>query len=96
MMSKSINMQELLKVIGAKNKQEIEFVLDNNSPSLVEYLLRQSVEHSETVFIKPSSIQQKLSVGNIDIIFDYDEDCYIFDNGVDNNKRTTKIWAYDY
>lgn len=83
MMSKSINMQELLKVIGAKNKQEIEFVLDNNSPSLVEYLLRQSVEHSETVFIKPSSIQQKLSVGNIDIIFDYDEDCYIFDNGVD-------------
>ncbi len=73
MMSKSINMQELLKVIGAKNKQEIEFVLDNNSPSLVEYLLRQSVEHSETVFIKPSSIQQKLSVGNIDIIFDYDE-----------------------
>ena len=35
MMSKSINMQELLKVIGAKNKQEIEFVLDNNSPSLV-------------------------------------------------------------
>ena len=83
MMSKSINMQELLKVIGAKNKQEIEFVLDNNSPSLVEYLLRQSVEHSETVFIKPSSIQQKLSVGNIDIIFDYNEDCYIFDNGVD-------------
>ena len=83
MMSKSINTQELLKVIGAKNKQEIEFVLDNNSPSLVEYLLRQSVEHSETVFIKPSSIQQKLSVGNIDIIFDYDEDCYIFDNGVD-------------
>lgn len=83
MMSKSINMQELLKVIGAKNKQEIEFVLDNNSPSLVEYLLRQSVEHSETVFIKPSSIQQKLSVGNIDIIFDYDEDCYIFDNGAD-------------
>lgn len=83
MMSKSINMQELLKVIGAKNKQEIEFVLDNNSPSLVEYLLRQSVEHSETVFIKPSSIQQKLTVGNIDIIFDYDEDCYIFDNGVD-------------
>ena len=83
MMSKSINMQELLKVIGAKNKQEIEFVLDNNSPSLVEYLLRQSVEHSETVFIKPTSIQQKLSVGNIDIIFDYDEDCYIFDNGVD-------------
>ena len=83
MMSKSINMQELLKVIGAKNKQEIEFVLDNNSPSLVEYLLRQSVEHSETVFIKPSSIQQKLSVGNIDIIFDYDEDCYIFDNGLD-------------
>ena len=83
MMSKSINMQELLKVIGAKNKQEIEFVLDNNSPSLVEYLLRQSVEHSETVFIKPSSIQQKLSVGNIDIIFDYDEDCYIFDNGVE-------------
>lgn len=83
MMSKSINMQELLKVIGAKNKQEIEFVLDNNSPSLVEYLLRQSVEYSETVFIKPSSIQQKLSVGNIDIIFDYDEDCYIFDNGVD-------------
>ena len=83
MMSKSINMQELLKVIGAKNKQEIEFVLDNNSPSLVEYLLRQSVENSETVFIKPSSIQQKLSVGNIDIIFDYDEDCYIFDNGVD-------------
>ena len=82
-MSKSINMQELLKVIGVKNKQEIEFVLDNNSPSLVEYLLRQSVEHSETVFIKPSSIQQKLSVGNIDIIFDYDEDCYIFDNGVD-------------
>ena len=82
-MSKSINMQELLKVIGAKNKQEIEFVLDNNSPSLVEYLLRQSVEHSETVFIKPSSIQQKLSVGNIDIIFDYDEDCYIFDNGAD-------------
>ena len=76
-------MQELLKVIGAKNKQEIEFVLDNNSPSLVEYLLRQSVEHSETVFIKPSSIQQKLSVGNIDIIFDYDEDCYIFDNGAD-------------
>ena len=56
MMSKSINMQELLKVIGAKNKQEIEFVLDNNSPSLVEYLLRQSVEHSETVFIKPSSL----------------------------------------
>ena len=43
MMSKSINMQELLKVIGAKNKQEIEFVLDNNSPSLVEYLLRQSI-----------------------------------------------------
>lgn len=83
MMSKSINMQELLKVIGAKNKQEIEFVLDNNSPSLVEYLLRQSVEHSETVFIKPSSIQQKLSVGNIDIIFDYNEDCYIFDNGAD-------------
>lgn len=83
MMSKSINMQELLKVIGAKNKQEIEFVLDNNSPSLVEYLLRQSVEYSEKVFIKPSSIQQKLSVGNIDIIFDYDEDCYIFDNGVD-------------
>ena len=83
MMSKSINMQELLKVIGAKNIQEIEFVLDNNSPSLVEYLLRQSVEHSETVFIKPSSIQQKLSVGNIDIIFDYDEDCYIFDNGAD-------------
>ena len=83
MMSKSINMQELLKVIGAKNKQEIEFVLDNNSPSLVEYLLRQSVEQSETVFIKPSSKQQKLSVGNIDIIFDYDEDCYIFDNGVD-------------
>ena len=83
MMSKSINMQELLKVIGAKNKQEIEFVLDNNSPSLVEYLLRQSVEHSETVFIKPSIIQQKLSVGNIDIIFDYDEDCYIFDNGAD-------------
>ena len=83
MMSKSINMQELLKVIGAKNKQEIEFVLDNNSPSLVEYLLRQSVEHSETVFIKPSSIQQKLSVGNIDFIFDYDEDCYIFDNGAD-------------
>lgn len=82
-MSKSINMQELLKVIGAKNKQEIEFVLDNNSPSLVEYLLRQSVEHSETVFIKPSSIQQKLSVGNIDIIFDYDEDCYIVDNGSD-------------
>lgn len=83
MMSKSINMQELLKVIGAKNKQEIEFVLDNNSPSLVEYLLRQSVEYSEKVFIKPSSIQQKLSVGNIDIIFDYDEDCYIFDNGAD-------------
>ncbi len=83
MMSKSINMQELLKVIGAKNKQEIEFVLDNNSPSLVEYLLRQSVEHSETVFIKPSSIQQKLSVGNIDMSFDYDEDCYIFDNGAD-------------
>ena len=43
MMSKSINMQELLKVNGAKNKQEIECVLDDNSPSLVEYLLRQSI-----------------------------------------------------
>lgn len=83
MMSKSINMQELLKVIGAKNKQEIEFVLDNNSPSLVEYLLRQSVEHSENVFVKNSDIEKKLSVGNIDIIFDYDEDCYIVDNGSD-------------
>lgn len=83
MMSKSINMQELLKVIGAKNKQEIEFVLDNNSPSLVEYLLRQSVEYSEESFVKPSNIERKISVGNIDIIFDYDEDCYIVDNGSD-------------
>lgn len=83
MMSKSINMQELLKVIGAKNKQEIEFVLDNNSPSLVEYLLRQSVEHSENVFVKNSDIEKKLSVGNIDTIINYDEDCYIVDNGSD-------------
>ncbi len=83
MMSKSINMQELLKVIGAKNKQEVEFVLDNNSPSLLEYLLRQSVEHSENVFVKNSDIEKKLSVGNIDIIINYDEDCYIVDNGSD-------------
>ena len=83
MMSKPININELLRVIGAESKDKLEDTIDSSSPSLVEYLLRQSVEHSETVFIKPSSIQQKLSVGNIDIIFDYDEDCYIFDNGVD-------------
>ncbi len=83
MMSKPININELLRVIGAESKDKLEDTIDNSSPSLVEYLLRQSVEYSEKVFIKPSSIQQKLSVGNIDIIFDYDEDCYIFDNGVD-------------
>lgn len=83
MMSKSIDTNELLRLIGVDNREKIEDAIDSSSPSLVEYLLRQSVENSETVFIKPSSIQQKLSVGNIDIIFDYDEDCYIFDNGVD-------------
>ena len=82
-MSKSIDTNELLRLIGVDNREKIEDAIDSSSPSLVEYLLRQSVENSETVFIKPSSIQQKLSVGNIDIIFDYDEDCYIFDNGVD-------------
>ena len=83
MMSKSIDINELLRLIGVDDREKIEDAIDSSSPSLVEYLLRQSVEHSETVFIKPSSIQQKLSVGNIDIIFDYDEDYYIFDNGVD-------------
>ncbi len=83
MMSKSIDINELLRLIGVDDREKIEDAIDSSSPSLVEYLLRQSVENSETVFIKPSSIQQKLSVGNIDIIFDYDEDCYIFDNGVD-------------
>ena len=83
MMSKSIDTNELLRLIGVDNREKIEDAIDSSSPSLVEYLLRQSVEYSETVFIKPSSIQQKLSVGNIDIIFDYNEDCYIFDNGVD-------------
>lgn len=82
-MSKSIDTNELLRLIGVDNREKIEDAIDSSSPSLVEYLLRQSVENSETVFIKPSSIQQKLSVGNIDIIFDYDEDCYIFDNGAD-------------
>ena len=82
-MSKSIDTNELLRLIGVDNIEKIEDAIDSSSPSLVEYLLRQSVEHGETVFIKPSSIQQKLSVGNIDIIFDYDEDCYIFDNGAD-------------
>ena len=82
-MSKSIDTNELLRLIGVDNREKIEDAIDSSSPSLVEYLLRQSVEYSETVFIKPSSIQQKLSVGNIDIIFDYNEDCYIFDNGVD-------------
>lgn len=83
MMSKSIDINELLRLIGVDDREKIEDAIDSSSPSLVEYLLRQSVEYSEKVFIKPSSIQQKLSVGNIDIIFDYDEDCYIFDNGVD-------------
>ncbi len=83
MMSKSIDINELLRLIGVDDREKIEDAIDSSSPSLVEYLLRQSVEYSEKVFIKPSSIQQKLSVGNIDIIFDYDEDCYIVDNGSD-------------
>ncbi|WP_418181279.1 hypothetical protein ACNSOL_12285 (plasmid) [Aliarcobacter lanthieri] len=83
MMSKLINVQELLKVIGAKDKEEIESTLDNSSPSLVEYLLRQSVEYSEEIYIKASNIEKKLSIGNIDIIFDYEKECYIVDNGFD-------------
>ena len=58
MMSKLINLQELLKVIGVKDKEEIESTLDNSSPSLVEYLLRQSVEYSEEVYIKASNIEK--------------------------------------
>lgn len=83
MMSKLINIEELLQVIGAKEKEEIETVLDNSSPSLVEYLLRQSIEYSEDVYLNASNIEKKLSIGNIDIIFDYKEECYIVDNGLD-------------
>ena len=82
-MSKSIDINELLRLVGADNKEEIEATLDSSSPSLVEYLLRQSVEYSKESFVKPSNIEKKLSVGNIDILFDYNEECHIIDNGSD-------------
>ena len=83
MMSKPININELLRVIGAESKDKLEDTIDNSSPSLVEYLLRQSVEYSKESFVKPSNIEKKLSVGNIDILFDYNEECHIIDNGSD-------------
>lgn len=83
MMSKAIDINELLRLIGVDNREKIEDAIDSSSPSLVEYLLRQSIEYSEESFVKPSNIQQKLSVGNIDILFDYNEECHIIDNGVD-------------
>ena len=61
MMSKPININELLRVIGAESKDKLEDTIDNSSPSLVEYLLRQSVEYSKESFVKPSNIESELS-----------------------------------
>lgn len=80
MMSKMIDTNALLRTVGASSVEELEGVLDNSSPSLVEYSIRSLIECSDDEYFNLANTESKLSIGSIDIIFDYNKNCHIIDN----------------
>ncbi len=91
MMCKLIDITALLQTIGAESKNELESVIDNSSPSLVEYSIKNLMDNSEEVYFNLSNIESKISVGTIDILFDYDNNCHIIDNGNSEDERQSYL-----
>lgn len=91
MVSRIVEISALLQTVGAKTREDLEKVLDNSSPSFVEYSIKNLIEYIDDSYINLSTVEYKLSIGDIDILFDYDNNCHIVDNCVSDNDGQTYL-----
>lgn len=74
-----------MQTVGAKTREDLEKVLDISSPSFVEYSIKNLIEYIDDSYLNLSTVEYKLSIGDIDILFDYDNNCHIVVNCVSDN-----------
>lgn len=79
-MCKRIETNEMLRALGISEINHVEDCIDNFSPSLLEYSIKELIKYSSEEYFNKSQIEKTFKIGDIEIFLDYSNNCFIEDN----------------
>lgn len=86
-----INKESLYNLFGINNFSSLEGVIDSIAPSLVEYHLSSFCEYADEVYFNKRDAEQKVSIGDYNLYFDYNENIYL-ELESSNDELTQSFW----
>lgn len=89
----SINKDSVFSLFGADSFNNLEIVLDNMSPSMVEYhLLDICNSNDEHLYFNKRDIENSFSFGDFSFYIDYDSNLYIEQSSSYDDCSTQSFW----
>lgn len=87
-MCKRIEANDILRSLGISEIDNIENCIDNFSPSLLEYNIKELIKYSSEEYFNKSQIEKTFKIGDIEIFLDYSNNCFIEDNTISEDYPT--------
>lgn len=72
-----INKESLYNSFGVENFNNLEGVIDNMAPSLVEYYLSSLCEYNDDTYFNKREIENSILIGDYSLYIDYNKNIYL-------------------
>jgi len=88
-----VNKSSILNLFGVENFNSLKSVVDNMSPSLVEYYLASFCNNNhDIVYFNKRDIENSIFIGEYNIYLDYNENMYLEVTQLNLNNVTKSLW----
>ena len=82
----------ILNIFGVDTFYGLEKVLDNMSPSLVEYHLSNFLDSDNSSYFDKKNIETTFNIGDYNLHIDYNDNIFIELNKTEENSQTLTFW----
>jgi len=87
-----VDKSSILNLFGVENFSSLKSVVDNMSPSLVEYYLASFCSNNDIVYFNKKDIENSIFVGKYNIYLDYNENMYLEVTQLNLDNVTKSLW----
>ncbi|MCT7530981.1 hypothetical protein [Aliarcobacter cryaerophilus] len=88
----NIDKNIILNIFGVDTFYGLEKVLDNMSPSLVEYHLSNFLDSDSSSYFDKKNIETTFNIGDYNLHIDYNDNIFIELNKTEENSQTLTFW----
>ena len=88
----NIDKNIILNIFGVDTFYGLEKVLDNMSPSLVEYHLSIFLDSDNSSYFDKKNIETTFNIGDYNLHIDYNDNVFIELNKTEENSQTLTFW----